>query len=90
MPESIRSARRSPSVPPISDPELVLLVSNALRRVGHPSLAKLEVSIRKVVVTLRGQVDNSYLKVLAMKTALTVAGAWWVVNCLEVCVVASR
>ena len=74
----------------ISDRELVQKVSDALRGTGDPSLAKLEIAIQKGVVTLRGQVGNSYLKVLAMKTALGVTGAWWVVNCLDVSVVPSK
>jgi osmotically-inducible protein OsmY len=61
-------------------------VADALQHTGHPALGKLEVSTQTGVVTLRGQVPNAYLKVLAMQTALTVSGAWWVVNCLDVSV----
>lgn len=74
----------------VSDPQLAQLVAEALRRTGHSALGGLQVSTQLGVVTLRGHVPNSYLKVLAMTTALTVSGAWWVVNCLDVSVCSTR
>ena len=78
----------SPALPAavVTDSELVRMVSHALRQTGRPALGELQVSTRLGVVTLQGRVPNSYLKVLAMTTALTVTGAWWVVNCLEISV----
>jgi osmotically-inducible protein OsmY len=67
-----------------SEQHLAQRVSDALRETGHPSLRQLKVSIQKGVVILQGEVPNAYLKMLAMTTSLTVGGAWWVVNCLEV------
>jgi osmotically-inducible protein OsmY len=62
------------------------MVTDALRERGQPALGELDVSCRKGVVTLQGQVPNKYLKLLAMTTALSVGGAWWVVNCVDVSV----
>jgi osmotically-inducible protein OsmY len=70
----------------ISDADLARKVVEALRRAREPALGKLHVTTRYGIVTLRGHVPNNYLKVLAMTTALTVAGAWWVVNCVDVSV----
>ena len=73
-----------------SDQHLAQRVSDALRKTGHPSLRELKVTIQKGVVILQGEVPNAYLKMLAMTTSLTVGGAWWVVNCLEVSIRPSR
>lgn len=73
-----------------SDQNLVQRVSDALGKTGHPSLRELKVSIQKGVVILQGEVPNAYLKMLAMTTSLTVGGAWWVVNCLQVSIRPSR
>ena len=74
----------------VPDSELAQKVAEALRRTGHSSLGELQVSTQTGVVTLQGQVPNAYLKVLAMTTALTVSGAWWVVNCLDVSICSSK
>jgi osmotically-inducible protein OsmY len=73
-----------------SEQHLAQRVSDALGKTGHPSLRELKVSIQKGVVILQGEVPNAYLKMLAMTTSLTVGGAWWVVNCLQVSIRPSR
>jgi hypothetical protein len=60
------------------------MVTDALRETNQPALGGLRVSCRLGVVTLQGQVPNRYLKLLAMTTALSVGGAWWIVNCVDV------
>ena len=80
------SAYRASRTAGMTDAELSLKVAEALRETREKALGELQVLTRPGVITLQGDVPTRFMKLLAIKTALTVAGGWCVVNCAGICV----
>src|SRR5262245_3314936 len=70
----------------INDAELSRQVIDALRETQEQALCELQVLTQLGVITLQGQVPTKLLKLLAIRTALSVGGGWCVVNCAGICV----
>jgi hypothetical protein len=70
----------------ISEAELSRKVEEALRETNEKALCDLQVLSRLGVITLQGQVPTLFMKLLAIRTALTVIGSSCVVNCAGISV----